>query len=70
MGGALRILSFCTDCGERTPHEWVGGDGAPAKICLQCVLSNFTKPETNQAGAGGFGVSRFQIPKAQLLLPN
>jgi hypothetical protein len=34
MLGLPRTLSFCTACGEHTPHEWVEGDGVVAKICI------------------------------------
>ena len=42
MPGAPRILSFCTACGEYTPHEWVEGDGVVAKVCIRCVDRDLT----------------------------
>jgi hypothetical protein len=42
MLGAPRTLSFCTACGEYTPHEWVKGDGVVAKICVRCIELELT----------------------------
>ena len=42
MRGAPRTLSFCKTCGEYTPHEWVGGDGVVAKVCVGCVDRDLT----------------------------
>jgi hypothetical protein len=38
-----RTLSFCTACGEHTPHEWVEGHGVVAKICVRCVERELTR---------------------------
>jgi hypothetical protein len=37
-----RTLPFCAVCGEYTPHEWIGGDGVVAKVCVPCVEHDLT----------------------------